>query len=568
MLPKEFKERMTALLGDEAQRLFDEIENVEAIKAFRVNCIKCNSDMLEAAGAAVDRDDSLWVENAYYTREKFPGSLPEHHSGAIYMQDPSAMATVSAIGDICGKTVLDSCAAPGGKTGQLASKVGECGVVFANEYEPSRARILQSNVERMGCGNVIISNVDTSTYYEDYKDYFDLVLCDAPCSGEGMFRKNERAIEEWSVENVKMCAERQREILSNVVACVKKGGQLLYSTCTFSLEENEMNVAWLLDKYPEFELLDVPEALKRATSDGICLEERPYDMKKTRRFYPHVSKGEGQFIALLGRKNDESCSVGDACPNVCEDTRKPDKKGKKSSKNDQNKNSKLQNKQYVELISLGKAFLQENLAKLPRGELVVLGGKLWLSPTADLLPYGMVTAGVCLGEAQKGRFVPHHQLFSAFGKLFLRRLCLSYNSTLTSAYLFGEELNVGAVEKVELGAADASATCTATNSEVGEAMNSKVGAVEKVELGAADGSATCAAANSEVGEAANSEVGDAYRGDHLLEFLNKDVYVSPEKAQNGWAAVLLGGCATGGVKISGDVAKNHYPKGLRNKRMG
>ena len=513
MLPIEFKDRMLSLMGDEAYKLFDEIENVEAIKAFRVNGVKCNTKMLEAAGASVDRDDSLWIQNAFYTGEKFPGSLPEHHSGAIYMQDPSAMATVTALADIEGLKVLDSCAAPGGKTGQLAAAVGHGGVVFANEYESSRARILQSNIERMGCTNVIITNADTVKYREAYKDYFDVVLCDAPCSGEGMFRKNERAIEEWSLENVKMCAERQREILANVIPCIKEGGRLLYSTCTFSLEENEMNVAWILDNYPDFELADVPDNLKDATSEGVCFEGCEYDMKKTRRFYPHVSRGEGQFIALLERKK---VAPGECSESGFRDTISCEcgsKKAKKISKNGKKENTKLQNKQNVELLELGKTFLKENFTSVPEGDFVVLGDKLWLAPHAELPAFNVVTAGVCLGEGQKGRFVPHHQMFSAFGGLFKRRLCLSLDSTLTRAYLFGEELDIGGLTRVE----DAPKGCI-ENDDGGKSFCS-------------------------------------------------DSYITPAREQNGWAAVMLGGCAAGGVKISGNAAKNHYPKGLRNKRM-
>ena len=543
MLPKEFKDRMRAIMQDDAERLFDVLESADAIKAFRVNGVKCDASSFEASGAAVDRDGSFWMENAYYTKEKYPGSLPEHHAGAIYIQDPAAMATVAALDNLDGLTVLDCCAAPGGKTGQLSAAVGPEGLVFANEYEPARAKILYSNLERLGCTNVIATNVDTSTYRDEYKEYFDVVLCDAPCSGEGMFRKNERAIEEWSVENVLMCAERQREILSNVVCCLKRGGRLLYSTCTFSLEENEMNVAWLLDSFGDLELADVPEALRNATSDGVCYEGCNYDMTKTRRCYPHTSKGEGQFIALLRRKNyaevgsdggsedgienggkyeasklEGETLVGGSCRSLDEKkavrkAEKHSKKDKKASKNDKNINGKSQNKQNVELIELGKAFLQENLVCVPNGDFVVLCDKLWLCPSAKMPSHGMVAAGVCLGEAQKGRFVPHHQLFSAFGNLFLRRLCLSFDSPLAATYLFGEELSIN---DIALATSDVSVKCK-----------------------------------------------QAERRDD-----RRDCYFAPENAQNGWAAVILGGCASGGVKISNEVAKNHYPKGLRNKRIG
>ena len=510
MLPLEFKERMMRLLGDEAEDLFSHIENGQAVRAFRVNGAKISQSEFEDRGATIEKTKMETLENAYYTRESFPGSLPEHHSGAIYMQDPSAMATVAAVKLDVGMRVLDSCAAPGGKTGQLAAAVGDSGIVIANEYDAQRARILQSNVERLGLKNTVVLNLDTAVLRDTYPEFFDLVVCDAPCSGEGMFRKNERAIEEWSLQNVEMCAERQREILANVVKCVKKGGKLLYSTCTFSLEENEQNVAWLLDNYPEFELIDVSEELKNITADGICLENCKYDMTKTRRFYPHVSRGEGQFVTLLS-KRDDGVSCAEANTNSLA---KVEKTAKKHAKSGKKENKQLLNKQNIELIELGRAFLRDNLEGEVLGELRALGDKLWLCPDIDLTPYGVIAAGVCVGEAQRGRFVPHHQLFSACGCQFKRKLCLENGSEVAAKYLFGEELALEGTRALLDGGTD-----------------------------------LCG--------------GDCY------------VYAD---TPNGWAAVLIGGCACGGAKVSGamakegaitsGVAKNHYPKGLRNKRIG
>ncbi len=527
MLPKEFKDRMKTLMGDDAEKLFFEMENGEAVKAFRINGIKTAADLFESSKASIDKEPMQGIKNAYYTKERFPGSLPEHHSGAVYMQDPSAMATVCAL-DICeGWRVLDSCAAPGGKTTQLAAAVGDRGVVVANEYDAARARVLQSNVERMGCKNTVILNVDTKVLSQTYPEEFDLVLCDAPCSGEGMFRKNELAIEEWSIDNVIMCAERQREILANVIQCVKRGGRLLYSTCTFAIEENEQNVAWLLDNYPEFELLEVSDAVRRITSDAIQLEGCEHDMSKARRFYPHISRGEGQFIALFGKKPDTAdlpclaANDGDAAIS------KSERKHLKTVKNDKNNNRRLQNKQNVELIELGKAFIRDNL----RGELVgnpaVYFNKLWLVPDVSLAEYGIIAPGVCVGEAQKGRFVPHHQLFSAYGANFKRKLLMGNSMPSAKAYLFGEELILRGIKTKAL-------KCEAWCPE-------------------------------EYQDEQNCEV-------------QGELYLAPQNAPNGWAAVIIGNCACGGAKISGacvsdgelsdGVAKNHYPKGLRNKRMG
>ena len=430
MFPKEFKDRMTNLLGNESEAFFAELESGEAVRAFRVNEIKCSPDDFETIGSPISRERAKFPKGAYYTGEAFPGSLACHHAGMIYMQDPSAMATVHSIKIKEGAIVFDSCSAPGGKTTQLAAFVGHSGIVVANEYEAKRCRILQSNVERMGCRNAIVVNLDTAVLAETYPAKFDVVLCDAPCSGEGMFRKNEQAVTEWSLENVEMCAERQREILTNVAKCVASGGKLVYSTCTFSLEENEMNVAWFLDNFKDFSLCDVEEGLKTVTADGIQIENCSYDMRKTRRFYPHISAGEGQFIAVFER-------------DCCFDT----DEYQKTKKDKKKKNAEEKpNKADAELLAEAKKFLKENLnADFDGGvnyTLVAIGGKVYLKPDIDLPKFGVFAAGVCVGEIVGKRFAPHHQLFSAFGTAFLRKVELKQEDRETTDYLKGLEISV------------------------------------------------------------------------------------------------------------------------------
>lgn len=425
-LPERFKERMIALLGEEgAKPLFHSIENEEPIKAFRINRIKTDITAFEASSPQIDREKVDFPENAYITHEAFPGSLPCHHSGAIYMQDISAMSTVYAAMVKEGDVILDSCSAPGGKTTQLAELAGETGIVIANEYDKKRCRILQSNVERLGCKNTVVCNLDTAVLAEAYPNVFDLVLCDAPCSGEGMFRKNERAIEEWSEDNVLMCAERQREILGNVAKCVKNRGKLIYSTCTFSLEEDEMNVKWFLDTHPDFELVDALDALKNHTSAGIMLEDCSYDMTKCRRIWPHASKGEGQFIAVFEKNITIDGEFRTKAP-----------KDKNRKKQSEAKRNRIE----TETIAAAREFLNENLIKQPQAELVLLGELVYLKPDIQLPPFGVFAAGVCVGELQKGRFVPHHQLFSSCGKDFKRRLELTGHDSRTASYLKGEEI--------------------------------------------------------------------------------------------------------------------------------
>lgn len=436
MLPNEFKERMLGMIGEEeSKKLFDEIENGIAVRSFRVNTIKAENDALDAYDVKIDREEMAFPKGCYRTKEEFPGHLACHHSGMIYMQDPSAMATVHAVKIEKGAKILDSCSAPGGKTTQLAAFAGEDGIVVANEYDTKRCRILQSNVERLGARNTVVVNLDTAVLAETYPNTFDVVLCDAPCSGEGMFRKNSLAVEEWSLENVEMCAERQREILGNVVKCVRDGGKLIYSTCTFSLEENEMNVKWLLDSFPELELCQVSDELKEATSDGILLEDCDYDMTLTRRFYPHVSCGEGQFIAVLAKNADESPS------------HLPPKKDK-SKKTVQTK----PNKDELQAIELAREFLDDNLSdgyKATLRELYYYNGSVYLKPNIALPKYGVFAPGVCVGEVVGKRFVPHHQLFSAYGEFFKRKVMLSSSNASVAQYLLGMEISADGFEAHE-----------------------------------------------------------------------------------------------------------------------
>ena len=432
MLPERFKERMKTLLGDEAERLFDEIENGKAIRSFRLNPIKISDEEKALANAQIDYRKAEFPPECYYTDEQFPGSLACHHSGAIYMQDPSAMATIHAVGGKSGIKILDSCSAPGGKTTQLAAIAGDDGIVVANEYDTKRCRILQGNIERLGCRNVVVTNLDTKVLAETYPCVFDLVLCDAPCSGEGMFRKNELAISEWSEEKVLACAEMQREILENVSKCVANGGNLIYSTCTFSLEENEMNVDWFLKTHPDFELCEVDEGLKNATSDGICAENYCADMRLTRRIYPHKFKGEGQFVALFKRKcNPDSTMIVE-----------------KKSKKGEPKSAKI-SREEADSLREAKAFLDENLVRMLDKKLLYLNGKVYLAPQINLPEYSVFISGACVGELEKGRFVPHHQLFSAYGDMFARRLKLSSCDERSNGYLKGLEIDADGLDIAE-----------------------------------------------------------------------------------------------------------------------
>ena len=407
-LPAPFVARMRALPGLDFAAFAAAMEQ-PPVRAFRVNTGKAAAKtllpLLPFATSPVP-----FLQNAYYAADEKVGGLPAHHAGMFYMQDPSAMCAVAAAGDLTGLRVLDLCAAPGGKTTQLSAAAGPLGIVVSNEYVAARCRILQGNVERMGLSNVVVTNLTAAALADFYGPYFDLTVLDAPCSGEGMFRKYENAAAEWSEANVAMCAARQRELLDAAADTVAPGGRLLYSTCTFSIEENEANVADFLTRHPSFSLIPVDAAVEAITAPGISVNGR--DLSLCRRFYPYLSPGEGQFVALLRRDGGEAA---------------------KTPRNGATLAPKA-------AVAAARDFLSDHLTQCPAGEFVAVRDDLCLSPDIPLPPHGVFCAGVTLGCLQKGRFTPHHHLFSAFGTLFCHRVALTDGDARLAKYLAGLEI--------------------------------------------------------------------------------------------------------------------------------
>ncbi len=425
-LPEAFENRMKRLLGGEYAAFREALCHEDPVKGLRVNAHKVTAE--------------AFVQNAPFTLESIPyvdggfivsedagaGKHPYHHAGAYYMQDPGAMATVAAIPSVFWENrdlkILDLCAAPGGKTTQLAALCApNGGAVVANEYVTARSRILAGNVERMGLDNVLVTNVDSKHIAAWYPDFFDLVVVDAPCSGEGMYRKNDLAISEWSPENVTMCAERQREILNNAARNVAPGGWLLYSTCTYSVEENEAVVKWLVDRDPTFSLMPCADAVISCTADGIDITggDCP-ELALCRRFYPHVSPGEGQFVALL-RRSEDAPTKGDTVKSAAVEPGKAER---------------------AAVVD----FLKQNLGRALDG-LCLCGGNISAFPAKDRLnipipPFGVVAVGATLGECRKGRVIPHHHFFMAYGGEMVGRCVLEPDSEAVARYLAGEEISV------------------------------------------------------------------------------------------------------------------------------
>jgi 16S rRNA C967 or C1407 C5-methylase (RsmB/RsmF family)/NOL1/NOP2/fmu family ribosome biogenesis protein len=345
----------------------------------------------------------------YYDPETRPGLHPYHAAGAYYLQEPSAMAPAELLDPQPGERVLDLCAAPGGKTTQIAGKLAGEGLLVCNEIHPKRAGILASNVERLGIANARVLNEHPAKLAERFPDYFDRVLVDAPCSGEGMFRKHDAAFEDWSPETVAMCARRQAEILDSAAAMLRPGGRLVYSTCTFSPEENEGSVAGFLSRHPEFEVAE-------ARADvGILRDSKefgPYGapghpewadgnpaLAKTIRLWPHKLRGEGHFAAVLIKK-----AVGGGAfdaPNPSN----THTGGPSRAPAPTNSNPAALPKPVVQLLKdLG--------IDLPDGVPVVFGDRVFWAPTElpDLRGLKVLRPGLELAELRRDLAVPAHAL--------------------------------------------------------------------------------------------------------------------------------------------------------------
>lgn len=409
-LPIKFENRMKTLLGKDFERYKAELEK-PPVKAFRVNTDKISIEDFEKINV-FGNEKIPYVENGYYLDFDKVGNHPYHHAGLIYVQEPAAMAPAECIDIEPDWRVLDMCAAPGGKSTQLKNKLSENGVLVSNEIIPSRCKILTGNIERLGLRNTVVTCMDTARLASCFESTFDLIMVDAPCSGEGMFRKEEIAISEWSEENVANCKIRQAEILDNAVKLLKSGGYIIYATCTFSLEENEMAVDAFLERHPEFEIVPVKPAVAKSTSDGIKFKGcRCENIHFARRFYPHKAKGEGQFMALLHHKGEKLPS------NFAITHLKPDK----TVTDFLNDTLTDYNEDYVGEYN-GKPIYYNNRLPIKNGQ--------------------AFCCGVTIGEIKKNYILPHHQFFMALGKNFKRKIDLSMDSEELLKYLHGEEFDV------------------------------------------------------------------------------------------------------------------------------
>ncbi|MZP30694.1 SAM-dependent methyltransferase [Heliobacterium undosum] len=447
-LPPPFIERMTALLPPPEREAFLKSYGQGPAQGLRFNPLKlCREDFL--ASMPFRLDPVGWCPEGFYIDgEDRPGKHPFHAAGLYYIQEPSAMAVVEALDPQPGERVLDLCAAPGGKATQIAGRLKGRGLLVANEIHPKRVKVLSENLERWGARNILVTQESPDRLAGRFPSYFDRIVVDAPCSGEGMFRKLPEAIEDWSEEKVIRCAAIQGEILPLAARMLRPGGVLVYSTCTFAPEENEGQIEAFLREHREFEGESFPAAPHFT----------PGYLGKTARLWPHRLRGEGHFVARL-RKSGERAPHGlpeaDAGEPAVSLADKPLRvaawrmqsrhgKGPRGKGRRQDKTAVPQ-----EARTLFEDFCREFLRFVPDGPLALFGDALYAQPEGlpPLDGIKVARAGWHLGTVKPGRFEPAHALALALAKEeWQRSLEVDPDGGDILRYLRGESLTAGSGE--------------------------------------------------------------------------------------------------------------------------
>lgn len=383
-LPIQFEEKMRRLLGDDFAEYEQHLED-PAFYGIRVNTLKITvEEFLKICPFHVTKVP--WTENGFYVdREEKPSKHPYYHAGLYYIQEPSAMTPAAYLPVEPGDRVLDLCAAPGGKSTELGAKLRGQGVLFSNDVSISRTKALIRNLEMFGIRNSVVLCTEARFLVPSLTGYFDKILVDAPCSGEGMFRKGNQEIKNWQQKGSEPYAKLQKEIVEDAVKLLRPGGMLLYSTCTFSPEENEQVIEYLLEKNEDLSL--VPMKMCEGFDCGHpewALHQRP-EIKNCIRLWPHKIKGEGHFLALLKKAEGKEPSFS------VEKVRKP------------------------KLTVETEEFFQKCKMEIHWEHVREHQGKLFYLPVdlPELRGVRVLRKGLFLGEMKKGRFEPSQSLAAA-----------------------------------------------------------------------------------------------------------------------------------------------------------
>ncbi|MBP1933940.1 RsmF rRNA methyltransferase first C-terminal domain-containing protein [Ammoniphilus resinae] len=420
-IPEMFLERMKNMLDSEFPE-FEQSYQETAYQGLRVNTLKLSVEQF-LSQTSFSLEPIPWCPSGfYYTEQNRPGKHPYHAAGLYYIQEPSAMSVVEVLQPEPGEKVLDLCAAPGGKSTQIAAYLQGEGLLIANEIYGNRVKSLSENIERCGIKNTLVTNETPARLAERFPAFFDRILVDAPCSGEGMFRKLAEACTDWSTQKVQECADVQAEILDDAAQMLKPGGVLVYSTCTFSPNENESSIAQFLKRQPEFELLGIEKEHGMSSGNPQWGNNRD-DLQHTVRLWPHHLKGEGHFIAKLQKKDGEIISQRKAASSPIA----------------------------KESLQLWKAYQKEFLqSSFPETGYIQFGDQLYLLPphSPELNRLKVVRPGLHLGTLKKGRFEPSHALALALRPWEIgQSQSFSQDSEQILRYLKGESLINDSTEK-------------------------------------------------------------------------------------------------------------------------
>jgi len=384
-LPENFLDIMKDILQDEYDDFLKSFK-IDNVKGLRINTLKIDTHSFTDKNL-FNLENIPWCNEGFYMKdydEERPAKHPYYHCGLYYIQEPSAMIPVEVLDPQPGDKVLDIAAAPGGKTTQIAAKLQNKGIIVSNYISPKRVRALEKNINLFGIKNSIILNDSPENIKNNFANYFDKILIDAPCSGEGMFKRDKRALSDWNEENNTQLSKLQRDILSNTASMLKPGGRLVYSTCTFSLIENEGTIDWFLKEFPEFEVLDI-EGLHSLSPGMPHLIRASEDISKTRRAWPHKIHGDGHFIALLQKKSS-----------VMEDNPQQIFQIKNNFTSDE--------------LSIIKQFFVDTL-NIEEKNIIRIKNKVYI-PTdidRDISGVRIISNGIYLGELKKNRFIPSQQ---------------------------------------------------------------------------------------------------------------------------------------------------------------
>lgn len=415
-LPVAFEEKMKKLLGEEFP---DYIKCYEEPRFYglRVNTKKITVEKFREI-CPFDIRPIPWIENGfYYDGEKVqPAKHPYYFAGLYYLQEPSAMTPANRIPIEPGDKVLDVCAAPGGKATELGAKLRGKGVLIANDISNSRAKGLLKNIEVFGIGNVLVLSEEPGKIEDYFQGYFDKILIDAPCSGEGMFRKDKKMVKAWEEHGPEFFAKIQRGIVTQAARMLKPGGMILYSTCTFDPLENEGTIEYLLKEYPEFVIKDILPYEGFAQGIPEVTESKSEDFRKTVRIWPHKMHGEGHFLALL-------------------------QKGEPVEEEQKKIKSKRAKKMPEEL----ETFLRDVTWEIDANRLEIHTERVYYMPEnlPDVKGIRFLRTGLYLGDVKKNRFEPSQAFAMCLKKEEYRHtISLPVEDERVAKYLKGETIEV------------------------------------------------------------------------------------------------------------------------------